>query len=419
MVSRYAIFKSSLPRSAFTSDIIVYGNDPAQNRKVARDIAAAQTRWRELHVAQGSMVPEYNTFICTSTLRDFQEDHEDLVSIDSTGTSTGKVLDFVLQERREMYDMTEASEISRNVFMGPTPEPGSSEEQEFDILIECNDLGRLNPAALQLIAESLDDAVAQSFLDFPSSGSILPPTWSQEEADGILESCRWIYHLSHGTCPKMDAVSGVDREGDSPMSAERASSPLQFRPRKILIHCADGYTESTMLGIAYFSYSTGRPVPEAWLHLHTVKHRNFFAYPTDVALLTAIAPRLLRESPVCAGRSLQDITNAIKDEPAWLPGLDGSFPSRILDYLYLGNLGHANNPDLLRELGVKQILSVGETAAWRDGDMDEWGEENVCVVQGVQDNGIDPLTEEFTRCLEFIGESCHDERQCFRAVHVF
>lgn len=159
-----------------------------------------------------------------------------------------------------------------------------------------------------------------------------------------------------------------------------------------------------MLGIAYFSYSTGRPLPDAWLHLHKSKKRNFFAYPTDVALLTAIAPRLLRESPVTAGRSLEDITLLLRDEPSWMPGLDGSFPSRILDYLYLGNLGHANNPDLLRELGIGQILSVGETAAWRDGDLDDWGSENVFVVEGVQDNGIDPLTDEFPGCLEFIGK---------------
>lgn len=160
-----------------------------------------------------------------------------------------------------------------------------------------------------------------------------------------------------------------------------------------------------MLGIAYFSYSTGQAVPDAWLKLHTAKGRNFFAYPTDVALLTAIAPRLLRESPVCADRSLEDITSLIRNEPKWLPGLDGSFPSRVLDYLYLGNLGHANNPDLLRDLGVHQLLSVGETAIWRDGDMEQWGEDNVCVIQGVQDNGIDSLNDEFIRCLEFIGES--------------
>jgi dual specificity MAP kinase phosphatase len=55
-------------------------------------------------------------------------------------------------------------------------------------------------------------------------------------------------------------------------------------------------------------------------------------------------------------------------------------------------------------LGIGQILSVGETAMWREGEQEEWGADNVCIVQGVQDNGIDPLTDDFERCLEFIGE---------------
>ncbi|KMQ81450.1 dual specificity phosphatase, partial [Lasius niger] len=140
-------------------------------------------------------------------------------------------LDFVHQERREMWDMTEASEISHNVFLGPTPESRSAEEQDFDVLIECSDLGRLNPATLRLIAESMDEAGNRSFLDFPSSGSILPPTWSHDEADGILETCRWIYHLSHGTRPKRDGASGLAHDSllqlqhRPPCTGRVASSP--------------------------------------------------------------------------------------------------------------------------------------------------------------------------------------------------
>ncbi|KAI8407273.1 hypothetical protein FOFC_12708 [Fusarium oxysporum] len=370
----------------------------------AWDIASAQKRWRERNEDQGVWMPEYHTFVCTSPFSEFEENHPEIVAVDASSHLTGNVLDFFNQERREMWAMTEASEFSKNVFMGPTPEQGSPEEQKYDILIECSDLGRLNPLALQLIAESPDDDNKQRFLDFPSSGSILPPTWSHSEADGILETCKWIYHLAHGSYPDPEPALGtddLDAEGDSPMPSDQ--QPIfDVKPRKILLHCADGYTESTMLSIAYFSYSTGRPVPEAWLKLHTEKKRNFFAYPTDVALLTSITPRLLRESPVCKGLSLTDITHLTRDEPSWFAALDGSFPSRVLDYMYLGNLGHANNPDLLRALGITQILSVGETAMWREGDLEDWGRENVCVVQGVQDNGIDPLTEEFTRCLEFI-----------------
>ncbi|KFH44224.1 Dual specificity protein phosphatase-like protein [Hapsidospora chrysogenum ATCC 11550] len=389
---------------ALTSDIVVYGDRPELTRQVAWDFAAAQSRWREKHVGPGDHFPEYNTFVCTSDFREFEEEHGEIVAIDSRGYATGHVLDFVQQERKEMWDITAASEISHNVFMGPTPELGSPEERRYDILIECSDNGRLNPVTLQLVAESAGDAVTQPFHDFPSSGSIPPPSkYSHGEADAIIETCKWIYHLAHGTRPNMRDHTDID--GDSCMSSAEDDSEdgaTQYEPRKILIHCGDGYTESSMLGIAYFSFSTGRPIPEAWLDLHKAKGRNFFAYPSDVALLKAIAPRLLTESPACASKSLLEITNMVRNEPSWFPGLDGSLPSRILDYLYLGNLGHANNPNLLKELGIHQVLSVGETVMWPDGVDESWGDDDVCVVEGVQDNGIDPLMDHFARCLEFI-----------------
>lgn len=406
-------FQIQAAKAAMTSDIIVYGDDASQVRKLGWEIAAAQAKRREKHEAQNHPIPEYNTFICLNSFREFEERHGDIVAVDSEGHLTGTVVDLFHQERAEMYAMSKASEISQNVWMGPTPEPAGEEEKDYDVLIECSDLSRLSPSALQAIAEAPDDEEIQNpYLEFPSSGSILPPTWSHAEADGILETCKWIWYLSHGTRPPKtdmdgdeemsDILSESESESDRTPQEEEGESPPR-RPRKILIHCADGYTESTMLGIAYFSYSTGRAVPEAWLHLHTTMKRNFFAYPTDVALLTSIAARLLHESPACAGRSLSEITALVREEPRWLAGLDGSFPSRVLDYMYLGNIGHANNPDLLRALGIRQILSVGETAMWRDGEREEWGDENVYVVQGVQDNGIDPLTEEFQNCLDFIG----------------
>jgi dual specificity MAP kinase phosphatase len=72
--------------------------------------------------------------------------------------------------------------------------------------------------------------------------------------------------------------------------------------------------------------------------------------------------------------------------------------------MYLGNLGHADNPELLRELGIGQVLSVGEPVNWDQQTIDQWPKENLMYVDKVQDNGVDPLTEDFGRCLEFIGE---------------
>lgn len=396
-------FQIQTAKSAMTSDIIVYGDDMQSSRKLAFHIAGAQQKWRDRHEMQGHHIPVYNTFFCPASFQEFEKRHPKFVAIDSEGRLTGNVIDFVHQERKEMFTMTAPSEIARGVWLGPSFDQDPEEEGRFDIMVECSDMGRLNPAAFQQIVQSPDDG-QQHFLDFPSSGSILPSSWSHAEADGVVETCKWLYYLANGLCPSNSFENPYEDE-DAVMEGSSISSHSTTRPRKILIHCGDGYTESTMLAIAYCSFSAGRPIPEAWLNLHTALRRNFFAYPADVSFLTSIAPRLLSESPVLATKSASEIEALASEEPDWLPGIDGSFPSRVMEYLYLGNLSHANNPELLRALGIGQLLSVGETAMWRDGELERWGQENVCVVQGVQDNGIDPLTDEFERCLEFIGKS--------------
>ncbi|KAG5958678.1 hypothetical protein E4U56_005347 [Claviceps arundinis] len=392
-------FHIQTAKAALVSDIIIYGEDAAKSQKVAWEVAAAQSHQRQLRVTQGVSAVEYNAFFCVRPYSEFEKHESNIVAVDSSGRATGKVLDFVQQERGEMLEMAQVSKISHNVYMGPTPAKNSIAEKEFDILIECSDLGQLRPSVLRNILKSnAPGREAPLHFDFPSSG-ILSPTWSLSEADGIVQTCKWIYHLSHGIHPAHEQEKNA---ASSDFATVEVGSLTQ---RRILIHCADGYTESTVLGIAYHSFSTGEPIPRAWLRLHTSKRRNFFAYPTDVSLLTSIAPKLLRESPLCAGQSLTQITALLRNEPKWLTSLDGSFPSKVLDYLYLGNIGHANNPCLLRELGIGQILSVGETASWRDGELAEWGADNVYVVEGVQDNGIDPLANEFSGCLEFISKT--------------
>ncbi|PQE15292.1 dual specificity phosphatase protein [Rutstroemia sp. NJR-2017a BVV2] len=386
-------FQIQAAKLAMVSDIIVYGEDSIGVQKLAKDIATAQQAMRDIHMNQDHELPEYNTFICTSPFSEFEKNYPQIVVVDSSAQLTGEVIDISHQERVEMCAMTKASEIDHNVWLGPTPDPSIDPallDEQFDIVIECSDAGRLNPSELQAIAEGkVEEQEDQPLvLEFPSSGSITWSTWSNAEFDGILESCKWIYNLSHG-------ILLEDEEGDSPMTTN-------IRERKILIHCTDGYTESTLLGLAYYTYATGKSIPQAWLDLHISKKRNFFAYPTDVTLLTNIASRLLRASPVHKNSSTAHIDSLANERPEWLEYMDGSLPSRITDYMYLGNLGHANNPQLLRKMGIKQILSVGETATWKDGVLEKWGKDNIMVVQRVQDNGVDPLTDEFARCLDFI-----------------
>jgi dual specificity MAP kinase phosphatase len=345
-----------------------------------------------------------------------------MIALDSDGCMTNKVMDFFHWERVEMCSMSAPTEVCPNVWLGPTPDPNVSfnadgeclfKDLDFDIQIEANDLAQVpDDRSLSALEEFIDRKengeladCELPILEFPGSGAILPPTWSQNEVDGLMATCEWIHRQATGRRRERKrrdsklSLTPPERDGDGDSYMLDAQNEKQ-KGRKILIHCADGYTESSLLALAYYMYAECVPVHTAWLHMHREKGRNFFAYGSDVALLRAIQPRILQASPKHSG----DFKQLCPSSPDWLERMDGSLPSRILPYMYLGNLGHANNPSLLEELGIGQILSVGEPVNWSKEVIESWPDENLLFVDRVQDNGVDPLTNEFGRCLEFIGK---------------
>ncbi|KAJ4398592.1 tyrosine/serine/threonine protein phosphatase pps1 [Didymella pomorum] len=392
-------FQIQACKLAMVSDIIVYGDQkthPNDTIALAKIISQAQ---RQYEARNDFPTGLFNTFMLSDSFGTVQEKYPGLVAVDPTGRVTGNVVDFFYWERYEMCDMSKASEISSNVFLGPTPDPALHSdclgEDAYDVLIEATDLAHVPESrSLRALRMSMEKVNRKSaiHMEFPSSGSIMPPSWSHTEVDGLMETCRWMYELAN---PQDVRRTKRRRSDDDDEAIELDDIAV---PRKFLIHCTDGYTETTLLALAYFMYAEGLPVHDAWIQLHREKGRNFFAYPSDVALLTAIQPRILQESPKFK-KSVFNLT-----EPQWLSKIDGSLPSRILPYMYLGNLGHANNPEMLRELGITRILSVGEPLSW-DADVKkqlQWPEENFLMVDRVQDNGVDPLWSEFERCLKFI-----------------
>ncbi|KAF1993701.1 dual specificity protein phosphatase-like protein PPS1 [Amniculicola lignicola CBS 123094] len=390
-------FQIQACKLAMVSDIVVYGDErthPDETIELAKRISRAQRQYE----ARNNFAPStFNTFMLSNTFGHVQQHYPGLVAVDAIGSMTGNIVDFFYWERYEMCVMSKATEISANVFMGPTPDPtlecGSPNDYDFDVLIEASDLAHVpDTRSLKSFRTSLDRPNRGPLqMEFPSSGSIMPPSWSHAEVDGLMDTCKWIYELAN--------PGGVQRSKRRNQEEDEAIELEDIdRPRKFLIHCTDGYTETSLLSLAYFMYAEGLPAHEAWVQLHRDKGRNFFAYPTDVALLTQIQPRILQESP----RWLKDVFHI--EEPSWLSRIDGSLPSRILPYMYLGNLGHANNPELLRELGITRILSVGESLSWSE-DMKrnlQWRAENLMYIDRVQDNGVDSLWHEFDRCLKFI-----------------
>lgn len=394
-------FHIQVGKFATLSDIIVYGgNDTGieEVEEVAERISAAQIHFRQNSELK---LPVYNTFVVTDPFSVFEELFPELVSIDSNQKLTGHVVEFYHWERSEMCTMSRASEISRNVFLGSTADAGLdpshrfSQDEHWDIMIEASDAAHIpSSSSLRAISEALEHTNETQMLEFPSSGSVFPAPY---ETDGILETCRWIHSLA-----SEDSYGAIktDAEGDTQMTSPSAG-------RKILIHCTDGYTETSLLGLAYVMYAQGLPVHDAWLYLHGEKKRNFFAYAGDLSLLRTIQQRLLRASP--NGRAMVSLSSP-PPEPKWLSKMDGSLPSRILPYMYLGNLHHANNPALLQALGIRRVLSVGEFVSWTSEELNEWGKSRVLSVDNVQDNGIDSLAHVFNNCLDFIDEGrCNGE----------
>lgn len=232
----------------------------------------------------------------------------------------------------------------------------------------------------------------------------MPPSWSNDEVDSLIAMCAWIYRLAnpgHGGGEDAEDNDDDNDEDDDEQDDDIRMKTLSPRARKFLIHCTDGYTESSLLALAYFMYAECLTTAEAWIKLHK-QGRNFFAYPSDVTLLSTIQSQILQASPKRKGLT---IPTTMPAPPSWLKRMDGSLPSRVLPYMYLGNLTHANNPDLLTELGITRVLSVGEPTTWTPKKRDAWGRDHLMLLNNVQDNGVDSLTNEFDRCLKFIGQS--------------
>jgi dual specificity MAP kinase phosphatase len=352
-------------------------------------------------------------------LEAFEINHPELVAIDSCGRTTDHKIEFLSQEREEMRRLTTASIISHNVYLGNSADAlnsnieyinaeGKITTKGFDVVIEAKDLAEVASAAVLKDAETFLNGGGMTevplgglrswyarcltrplSLEFPSS---TPPPSSRHYPDAIVSFCEWIYHIAH------TPATAAHTEDTAMGNTEDSSSDS---PRTILIHCQDGYTESTFLALAYLIFAEGITAHEAWVKLHTDLQRSFFAFEADLKALNYLQPYLLVRSPTSSSFRRMSSPLAV---PAWFTNIafDGSFPSRVLPHMYLGNLQHANNPEMLRVLGITRVLSIGEQVMW-DLEKERKAGMHLRYVDNVQDNGIDPLLNYIDSCLEFLG----------------
>uniref|UniRef100_V5EMP3 Protein tyrosine phosphatase n=1 Tax=Kalmanozyma brasiliensis (strain GHG001) TaxID=1365824 RepID=V5EMP3_KALBG len=314
------------------------------------------------------------------------------------------------------------------------------------------------------------NSVVQLDCQVGSGGATCTNGWQDKMAKKLVDVCAWIQQQASPPAPVQpdrdapifstisstlrtfrDGVRSPTRSFSPNHGRDRTShvrseqrSNTARRPRRVLLHCPDGYTETSVLALSYLMYARELTLPEAYLDLQLRANRSFFVYPADVGLLQAVerhlrntraARRQSMPEPMDMGLDTRRSRHATSksfsgaltlDGPHMdsrrmslsagpgedgskysIPGgfssdemasgicrsstptptkcrahvvavdaselveshdwfdkskFDGSFPSRILPFLYLGNLDHASNVDMLRVLGITHLVSVGETA---------------------------------------------------------
>ncbi|KAG6809039.1 hypothetical protein H0H92_001851 [Tricholoma furcatifolium] len=105
-------------------------------------------------------------------------------------------------------------------------------------------------------------------------------------------------------------------------------------------------------------------VPSA-SHTHTHAHANPYAEGRFVSsTLPAIQAQPMQKGLRPRANTSPFLPSFVGDHQSWFndPRFDGSFPSRVLPFLYLGNLNHAANAFMLHALGITHVVSVGECA---------------------------------------------------------
>lgn len=463
-------FHIQVAKWATISDIYVYAPDPADKayaRSVARMVALAQRRFREEH-PEARVAPEYRTYLCEEPLealyaaaphvvsvppRDqiYDEDELRLKNWDSN---------LLFHERVEMSMMSSATPVtSDTVWLGnivdfetfvdtyhpgsasPSPEsPGSqsasqsasqstshsgsarpsaahhADDQNWATFVECFEGAQLPPLnvvdqyireAQALLDGTADHELTPISIQFPSSGSVSLSACHERDFFAVVSLCKLIYLRSRVT--------------------------YRGRPAGVLIYCSDGYTETSLLALAYVMYATGVPASQAWIDLHVKFDRIFFCFTMDVVVLLALEGMLLAYSPAIKGSRYNESSGAEFSEgqaallagggpsssdsspwkacEPWFAKLDGSLPSRILPHMYLGSLVHADNPEMLARLGIRRVLSVGETLSWvdyADGrrvyDDPHEGITKLMYMDNIQDDGVDALSQSLAECLDFLDE---------------
>ncbi|WOO78923.1 Dual specificity protein phosphatase PPS1 [Vanrija pseudolonga] len=459
------------------------------------------------------------------------------VNIDSEGNQTqnSRQVDLFEREAYESRAMTRATQVLDGFWVGnDTDVPGGADDGAgtqvpFELCVkasECSDMPSTATLAMtyrQLVALDRSRQSSESESSWSSSPAtlalrnLLSPSGSSQPTPALPEPRTSIL----GTSPDESHIYAQQHAAENHYVAlecagscrtitgqmrnlatmtEKVLELISFLrkvvegrdktgvKRLVLVHCQDGYTESSIVVLSYIMSALGVSLAEAYLHLQLHAKRSFFLYPTDKPLLRRIEARLAQErrdrnlrsrsssnasttsstalpsptsasrwkpwgfmrggggqveekrqeeapapvprgasQPVEAARRLaaedqpQGSNQAAQEAKVWFDDkrFDG-FPSRILPFLYLGNLEHASNAFMLSALGITHVVSVGESLLDVPSEHDPMhgyigantlasearaGRIQVLDLADVRDDGNDPLRPVIARACEWMEQA--------------
>ncbi|KAH3668076.1 hypothetical protein OGAPHI_001830, partial [Ogataea philodendri] len=148
--------------------------------------------------------------------------------------------------------------------------------------VHCVD-GAEFPSAMELrtIFSSID-YLQQIYLEFPPSGSVELADLSENDILCIINVCKLLCYKGTKKFPA-------------------------------LLYCSDGYTETSLLGLAFLMYSEQISIDEAIIRLHCKYGRPFFIFKSDYLLLQRLEPILLKFASLRTDKlTFEDDKNLVK-----------------------------------------------------------------------------------------------------------
>ncbi|PLW52761.1 hypothetical protein PCANC_07300 [Puccinia coronata f. sp. avenae] len=310
------LFRQQPSRYATISDIVVYSEAGMSDDTIAlaRLIRVAQDQCFQIRGGHAANAIEYNVYVVSEPFEVFEREFAHVVAVDGWGYRRNKV-DFFEREREEMAALTRASEIAENVWLGnsadvPLPKEdlsASHQRAAFDerpptVTSHFAKADQYGNAPFDVCIEAHDQATITSSLQFQLNHNYLDRIQQRPKLGNDLDLAEIIHLEVPSTGQSCSGALSRDKLVrylvDLCIWVKKIAKPVESpacHGRKVLLHCHDGYTETSLFALSYIMYDLGCTLPEAYLHLQNERNRSFFVYPADVAFLRRVESRIEQE----------------------------------------------------------------------------------------------------------------------------